>query len=41
MTLVRRLTLVLAEGKIEKVFYPVFPPDQNAAEVVRWLRRTG
>jgi peroxiredoxin len=32
-----RLTLVAAAGAIVKVFYPVFPPDQNAAEVLAWL----
>lgn len=36
--LYKRLTLVAAEGRIVKVFYPVFPPDENAAEVVAWLR---
>jgi peroxiredoxin len=35
--LYRRVTLVLAAGQIEKVFYPVFPPDRNAEEVVAWL----
>jgi peroxiredoxin len=40
-TLIRRLTLVLSAGVIEKVFYPVFPPDANAAEVVGWLRERG
>lgn len=38
MTLLKRLTLVLRNGLIEHVFYPVFPPDQNAAEVLAWLR---
>jgi peroxiredoxin len=38
MTLTKRLTLVLADGVIEHVFYPVFPPDRNAADVVEWLR---
>jgi peroxiredoxin len=37
LRLLRRLTLVVADGQIEKVFYPVFPPDKNAEEVVRWL----
>lgn len=32
-----RLTLVLLDGHIEHVFYPVFPPDEHAEEVVRWL----
>jgi peroxiredoxin len=36
--LYKRLTLVAEEGRIVKVFYPVFPPDQNAAEVLAWLR---
>ena len=38
MTLVKRLTLVLSQRRIEKVFYPVFPPDKHAAEVIEWLR---
>jgi peroxiredoxin len=33
----RRLTFVAAEGRIVKVFYPVFPPDRDAAEVLAWL----
>ena len=37
MTLIKRLTLILRDGAIEKVFYPVFPPDQNAEQVTRWL----
>lgn len=36
-TYVKRLTLVIRDGVIEHVFYPVFPPDANAGEVVRWL----
>jgi peroxiredoxin len=38
LTLYRRLTLVAETGRIIKVFYPVFPPDANAAEVLAWLR---
>jgi peroxiredoxin len=34
----RRLTLITDDGVIEKVFYPVFPPDANAEEVVTYLR---
>jgi peroxiredoxin len=34
----KRLTLVLDQGRIEHVFYPVFPPNQHAAEVLDWLR---
>jgi peroxiredoxin len=37
MTLLKRLTLVILDGKIEYVFYPVFPPDKNASEVIAWL----
>jgi peroxiredoxin len=37
MRLYRRLTFIAREGRIEKVFYPVFPPDRNAAEVLEWL----
>ncbi|CAN5194277.1 redoxin family protein [soil metagenome] len=36
--LYKRVTLVLEAGRVGKVFYPVFPPDRNAAEVVAWLR---
>jgi len=35
---VQRITIILRDGMIEKLFYPVFPPDRNAAEVGRWLR---
>jgi peroxiredoxin len=38
MTLLKRLTMVLDDGIINKVFYPVFPPDRSAADVVAWLR---
>lgn len=38
LTLIKRLTLIVNEGQIEKVFYPVFPPDQNAQDVIDWLR---
>jgi len=33
----RPLTLVVTDGAVEHVFYPVFPPDEHADEVVRWL----
>jgi peroxiredoxin len=36
--LVKRLTLVVRGGQIEHVFYPVFPPNQSADQVMRWLR---
>jgi len=38
MTLHKRMALVIDDGAISKVFYPVFPPDKNAEEVVAWLR---
>ena len=38
MTLIKRLTLVIDDGAIETVFYPVFPPDADAVNVVEWLR---
>jgi peroxiredoxin len=37
-TLVKRLTFVTDRGRIEKVFYPVFPPDRNASAVLDYLR---
>jgi peroxiredoxin len=37
MTLYKRLTLIAESRQIVKVFYPVFPPDRNAAEVLGWL----
>jgi peroxiredoxin (alkyl hydroperoxide reductase subunit C) len=36
--LIKRLALVIDVGAISKVFYPVFPPDRNAAEVLSWVR---
>jgi peroxiredoxin len=38
MTLLKRMAWVIDDGVITKVFYPVFPPDKNAAEVVGWLQ---
>jgi len=38
VTLLKRLTMVIQDGMIEHVFYPVFPPDQNAKDVIKWLR---
>jgi peroxiredoxin len=39
LDLYKRLTLIIDTGKIEKVFYPVFPPDKNAEEVLAWLKQ--
>jgi peroxiredoxin len=38
MTLLKRMAWVIDDGRISKVFYPVFPPDKSAAEVVTWLK---
>jgi peroxiredoxin len=37
MTLLKRFTLVINDGKVEHVFYPVFPPDRSATDVIEWL----
>ena len=37
MTLLKRFTLVIRDARIEHVFYPVFPPDRNASDVIAWL----
>jgi peroxiredoxin len=37
MTLMKRMALVIDDGVVTKVFYPVFPPDKNAEEVIAWL----
>ncbi|MEW8467561.1 MAG: peroxiredoxin [Candidatus Thiodiazotropha sp.] len=38
MELYKRLTLIVQDGVIVKTFYPVFPPSENAEEVLSWLR---
>jgi peroxiredoxin len=38
MILNRRLTLIVEAGRIVKVFYPIFPPDRNAGDVIAALR---
>ena len=38
MTLIRRMAWVIDDGRITRVFYPVFPPDQSAEEVIAWMR---
>ena len=37
LTLYKRLTFVAERGRVVKVFYPVFPPDRNAGDVLAWL----
>ena len=39
MTLIKRMAWVIDDGSITHVFYPVFPPDRSADEVVDWLRK--
>ena len=39
MQLLKRLTLIISAGKIEHAFYPVFPPDRNARDVIEWLKK--
>jgi peroxiredoxin len=38
MRLLKRLTMILRGGRIAQVFYPVFPPDRSAGDVIDWLR---
>lgn len=37
--LIKRLTLIIENGLVIKVFYPVFPPNENASQVIKWLRK--
>ncbi|KAK3112733.1 hypothetical protein LTR53_010681 [Teratosphaeriaceae sp. CCFEE 6253] len=37
-TLIKRMALAVESGKIVRIWYPVFPPDQNAGEVLEWLK---
>jgi peroxiredoxin len=39
LTLIKRLALIVDDGRIGKVFYPVFPPDRNAGDVLAWLQQ--
>ena len=38
MTLLKRMALVIDDARITHVFYPVFPPDRNASDVLAWLQ---
>jgi len=38
LILIKRLALIIDDGRITQVFYPVFPPDRNAGEVLAWLK---
>jgi peroxiredoxin len=39
LTLIKRMALIIDDGRITHVFYPVFPPDRNASDVLDWLKR--
>ena len=36
--LIKRLAVIVKKGRIEKAFYPVFPPNENAGNVLKWIR---
>jgi peroxiredoxin len=38
LTLIKRLALIIDDARIRHVFYPVFPPDRNAGDVLEWLK---
>jgi peroxiredoxin len=38
LTMIKRLALIIDDARITHVFYPVFPPDQNAGDVLAWLK---
>jgi peroxiredoxin (alkyl hydroperoxide reductase subunit C) len=37
-TMIKRLAMIIDDGQVTQVFYPVFPPDRNAADVLAWLK---
>jgi peroxiredoxin len=38
LVLIKRLALIIDDARIKHVFYPVFPPDRNAGDVLEWLK---
>jgi peroxiredoxin (alkyl hydroperoxide reductase subunit C) len=38
LILIKRLALIIDDARITHVFYPVFPPDRNAGDVLEWLK---
>jgi peroxiredoxin len=38
LTMIKRLALIIDDARISHVFYPVFPPDRNAGDVLAWLK---
>src|SRR3954465_12234930 len=39
LTLMKRMALIIDDGRITQIFYPVFPPDRNAGDVLAWLKQ--
>jgi len=39
-TLLKRLTMIIDNGRVSKIFYPVFPPDKNVQDVIDWASKT-
>ena len=39
LTLIKRMALIIDDARITHVFYPVFPPDRNAGDVLDWLKK--
>jgi len=39
LTLIKRMALIIDDARITHVFYPVFPPDRNASDVLAWLHK--
>jgi peroxiredoxin len=39
LTMIKRLALIVDDARITHVFYPVFPPDRNAGDVLAWLKK--
>ena len=40
-TLIKRMAWFVERGSIERIWYPVFPPDRNAETVLTWLHERG
>jgi peroxiredoxin (alkyl hydroperoxide reductase subunit C) len=38
LTMIKRMALIVDDARISHVFYPVFPPDRNAGDVLTWLK---
>jgi peroxiredoxin len=40
LLLIKRCTLAVRDGKVEHVWYPVFPPNENSTEIISWLQKS-